>query len=823
MASTKNGIIYPDNYDKVADVPADMKALAESVDGNIERINKNLDKNADELKNLQKDNTGNKTAIETLQNDISLIKQNNSEQDKRIQNNTSKIETINKSIEAINKKNTEQDTNLQKNVKDIEANQNNIKALQVENAEVKAENERLRSDIESISLLGEAEGESIDLDDSSGARFKKFGVGGNHSQETREGYNLLDMRNAKGGTSNGITCEINADGSVKYTGTATSNAINVFFLGAYGENAATLFTLKPGTYYIKDVNLYNKTIGINPTKNKYIWTIEEETNVTAVRAPQADTGKTYNETIYPIVSLSNKAVDYEQYGATPSLDFTSEIKAVGSNINLFDKNNMNIIDGAFINSSTKKIEANVNRKCFYIKIKPNEAYTISRKKVASMFAAATTNEIPTIDSDILDINYNNQEEFTITASSNANYLVCYYKTKASDDESEIVDKIKIEKGIVASSYSEYGKGCVDVVVCNKNKLKLTEISEIPGISVSKNNGKLVLNGTATSTNDGIKIGKFYAKKDKTYILSITNKISGFGVNLNNNKVGINENLINIVKSSTAKVSKAATATDNGKVDVYIAINKDTVFNNFEVEIQIEENTTATSIIEHQEQAITMPVQQEMLKEDYFDFENEKQSNLFEKIVLNGVDKKCTTSKAIGDGSEFQWAFTVAQSLPYVRTVYSNVAKLASDFGTVNGIRISANSTTAYVRSKIEVLNGKEATVENVNELLKTMYDNGNPAIFYIEKASNKELDFTDEQKAVAKKIKETLHTYKNITHIYSTDETSPIMNVEYAKDLNTQNNNLQNQIDEIKQLISTTQTSAMLLDNLQKEVESEVE
>ena len=68
-----------------------------------------------------------------------------------------------------------------------------------------------------------------------------------------------------------------------------------------------------------------------------------------------------------------------------------------------------------------------------------------------------------------------------------------------------------------------------------------------------------------------------------------------------------------------------------------------------------------------------------------------------------------------------------------------------------------------------------------------------------------------------------MHTYKNITHIYSTDETSPIMNVEYAKDLNTQNNNLQNQIDEIKQLISTTQTSAMLLDNLQKEVESEVE
>lgn len=207
MASTKNGIIYPDNYDKVADVPADMKVLAESVDGNIERINKNLDKNADELKNLQKDNTGNKTAIE-----------------------------------AINKKNREQDTNIQKNVKDIEANQNNIKALQVKNAEVKAENERLRSDIESISLVGEAEGESIDLDDSSGARFKKFGVGGNHSQETREGYNLLYP--LKSQTKGGVTFTVNEDGSVTLSGTATENTSINFT----DEAGSSMLAFEAGTY-----------------------------------------------------------------------------------------------------------------------------------------------------------------------------------------------------------------------------------------------------------------------------------------------------------------------------------------------------------------------------------------------------------------------------------------------------------------------------------------------------------------------------------------------------------------------------------------------
>ena len=139
-------------------------------------------------------------------------------------------------------KNAEQDTNIQKNVKDIEANQNNIKALQVENAEVKAENERLRSDIESISLVGEAEGESIDLDDSSGARFKKFGVDGNHSQETREGYNLLYP--LKSQTKGGVTFTVNEDGSVTLSGTATENTSINFT----DEAGSSMLAFEAGTY-----------------------------------------------------------------------------------------------------------------------------------------------------------------------------------------------------------------------------------------------------------------------------------------------------------------------------------------------------------------------------------------------------------------------------------------------------------------------------------------------------------------------------------------------------------------------------------------------
>lgn len=283
MASTKNGIIYPDNYDKVADVPADMKVLAESVDGNIERINKNLDKNADKLKNLQKDNTGNKTAIE--------------------------------------------------------ANQNNIKALQVENAEVKAENERLRSDIGCISLIGQAEGESIDLDDSSGARFRKFGIGGNHKQETREGYNLLDFNVTQDGR---VT--VNKDGTITING--TGGFLIKFKEVEYkkGVTYKAKATLVSGTYTSSDPN----HIGIMTPHEDYEWlannifktyTFLQDKVRSEIWVGEACVFNNATFEIYCYEGTDDK--NFEQYGASPSPDYPSEIKTVKDSVEIKVVNNDN--------------------------------------------------------------------------------------------------------------------------------------------------------------------------------------------------------------------------------------------------------------------------------------------------------------------------------------------------------------------------------------------------------------------------------------------------------------------------------------------------
>ena len=71
MATTKNGIYYPGNYESVADVPADMKKMAESIDNKVEDINTRINgfKNYDDTE-IKQDIATNKTNIQANATDI---------------------------------------------------------------------------------------------------------------------------------------------------------------------------------------------------------------------------------------------------------------------------------------------------------------------------------------------------------------------------------------------------------------------------------------------------------------------------------------------------------------------------------------------------------------------------------------------------------------------------------------------------------------------------------------------------------------------------------------------------------------------------------
>ena len=613
-----------------------------------------VNQNAKELETLQEDNQGNETAIGTLQNDISLIKQNNSEQDKSIQSNTSKIEAINKSIEAINKKNTEQDTNIQKNAKDIETNQNNIKALQVKNAEVKAENERLRSDIESISLVGEAEGESIDLDDSSGARFKKFEIGGNHKQETREGYNILDLSkkpyNEQASSLNGATVT-QKNGILTIDATSATNLVTIKSVWTSYTNSTNI-KMPKGNYYTPLILNINKAEGGESVGQKTGNITLEEDCVCAQWFYNVKKGQKIELPLF--ISNNQNKRTYEQYGVMPSLKFSSEIKTVKDNVN--------------------------------------------------------------------------------------------------------------------------------EVVCNKNILKILGLGERWEYTE-----KGIKNLYA---NPGIKISQLNLKKGQTVeigflLLSKVNNDISF-VNFVNDKTGAIASFANIQNYNVNTVyKKKYTATDDCtiKTVLYGNVNEEI----FEFQLWAEYNQISSTYIKYQEQTITMPVQQEMLQGDYFDFENEKEVHKWNLLSFTGNEAWSLLS---GATSVFLLGNVSGQT--YGGHNFSMCTHFKYDT-RVGGMANLQDETFAmqYEYSALYVKCNKFTTVEEWKAYLKSQYENGTPIKLAYIPANITELSFTDEQKVVAKKIKETLHTYKNITHIYSTDETGPIMNVEYAKDLNTTISNIQ--------------------------------
>ena len=66
MANTKQGIYYQDDYSLVADVPSDMKKMAESVDTELETDRGRLSKNETDITEIKAKNTAQDTNIATL-------------------------------------------------------------------------------------------------------------------------------------------------------------------------------------------------------------------------------------------------------------------------------------------------------------------------------------------------------------------------------------------------------------------------------------------------------------------------------------------------------------------------------------------------------------------------------------------------------------------------------------------------------------------------------------------------------------------------------------------------------------------------------------
>lgn len=724
---------------------------------------------------------------------------------------------VNTNISNINSKNKEQDTNIKQLQGNTETSSNKI-------AELEKELKEAQEDFYQNSIRGQASGEYIHVEDSSNCR-ARIGIGGNSEQKMRSGKNYLNtLAKYKAGekvTVDGITYIFNEDGSITCNGTATADSVLTFSLGLQTINGSSkkIVGMLTGTQVPKKLSILaytsdwsKNTFTLLSNVNKNITTnMQENIDYTIFRIIVYKETTLNNQTIYyQILDTSVNDLTYEQYGASPSPGYPSEIESVGSNVNEFD---IDAVKDGFLNEKTGEIISNNSWKCSdFIEIL-NKTYTFGWESSSDYFQVTVcyydeNKKFISGKSYGLRGTFNN----TFEVVSNAKYMKIAYSVSVRG-EVATREKIKLEKGTVATPYSKFGQGCVKVTKCNKNILKnIATSGALNGVTRTVNEDKSVtINGTSTGWAN-LTVGTIKGDGN-SYTLSGSLSNSEIFLSVNNSQEG------DIAQSKNG--NEITFIPKRGLTyDYIICIPSGKTFNNVLIKPLVRISSDKDNTYEqHEEQSYIMPVQQEILKDDYLDFENEEEVHMWGKYTFIGEEDYQKSQTYSND--EYLCAYIPT---PVINNIKIDGKGLSSHFNRIGDFTTYQNEecvrTSGQLQIRVLVSRLTENSVEGLKAYLKSQYDAGTPVVVYYQLATPTRLKFTNEQKAVAKELNNA-RTYKNVTNI--TTDSKAILSLDYVKDQETQNQKMQNEIDEIKQLLSTTQTSAMLLDNLQKEVESEVE
>lgn len=635
------------------------------------------------------------------------------------------------------------------------AQDNKILQLQIEKAELEKELKEVQEDFYQNSIRGQASGEYIHVEDSSNCRCR-IGISGNREQETRSGKNLLELMEGTY-SNNGITAVVK-DGIITLNGTATAISfvgINLlksieltndktYHLSAFNEKTAG-----DGTNYCSlRINQDNIQVLFNTANVNGSITTNLKISYITIRTAQ---GITYNNfVVKPQLELGAGTKEWEQGGASPSSDYPSKIKTVGSNVNLFDKSTTT--DGKYIGSNGSIQINNTAMYSDYIEIEVNEDYYISGRTIwGSMML------------------YNENKTFLekiSTAQPNGTFYVTNSSCKYIRVNASIVDKdtLKIEKGTVVTPYSSYGLGSVKVTKCNKNISKLLGKDSYwqytsRGIkNMGRNNGTRILE-LELKKGQKVTIGlKLFSKPIKSTTFTIY--LNG---ETNSQFLNINEYALNQI------YKKEYTVTEDSLIEIRNWGNENSETYEFQLWAEIG---SLTDYIQHEEQSYIMPVQSEMLEGDYFDFDNEEEVHVWGNVIVNETE---TINK--NSNSEF---FSITKSMSQFDTSATGIEQSISNYGTGTTLALgSGNTNNKYSFNASTIYLDCYNSNINTVEKLKVQLTKNNMKI-YAKLATPTRLPFTDEQKAVAKELNNA-RTYKNVTNI--TTDSIAILDLDYAKDL----------------------------------------
>ena len=787
---------------------------------NIENLQEDNVQNKADISTLKLDNESNKTNISTLQENVSNLDTN--KVDKVEGKGLSSNDFTNEYKQKLDNLENYNDTEIKEEIESLKSdnttNKSNIENLQENDA---TQNE-LISKLKSALINVETEqAKSLHIEDASTVS-AQLSVEGNAEQETREGYNLLDIN--KGVISN--DCTMTQISKSEYKITVNNNAdwaridipISLLSTKTYRASIYTKVSnanarIEIGTY--KDNTQYGSKLSNNSTdyKKQIIDNVETNINRFVIWLNPDSVSEEFEVYIKELMLYEgSEEKEYEPYGAMPSPKFPSAIKCLGSNKNLFDKNNVNITNLNAINQENGTFEIATNQKHIYIECKALTSYSITKSILAdTTLGIYETGEIPAVN-----VNYHqlylksvSTGIATVKTGENAKYLDIRLNTNALTEEElqEILDTLKIEEGTMATSYSPYGQGSTEIKKINKNLLDDTAYKNIT-----------IASQDDISVIDYQEFDNF--KKNKTYIARIwftdgtyidDNNIMLYAYNANKTSINTIPNTVSKVYDNADEIKYVKLQINSSGFEKY----KNKTIRG----IQIEESSVVTDYVEHQQENYTLPIQQEMLPGDCWTKEEDgwKEVHIWSKIrFLNQNFKKSTKTEVS--------RYFVSNIVDIVEDRY-NVVVLSEHFLGITSVQNDNNELgiSNYNDNGFLINIDKADTNFDTLKKFETFLQN-NEVYAYYKTTTPTKLTCTEEQSAILDKLNE-LDMLNGTNNIITTEDIA-LLKLNYVADTKTYVDNqiadMQNQLNTINELLSTTATSSILLDNLQTDLEGEV-
>ena len=381
------------------------------------------------------------------------------------------------------------------------------------------------------------------------------------------------------------------------------------------------------------------------------------------------------------------------------------------------------------------------------------------------------------------------------------------------------------------------EGNVDITVCNKNRLKLYKYNSsitVNGVTITINqDGTIKLNGTATAQSyieviedlkNGIALSntkQFELDTSKKYMFSIKKKSGTF--TSSNFLFALQptlEGTTNIVIYLTGQLNKLITNSD-GIYRGWLSFASGSIFNNFILAPQIEEGETETDYILNEQQTITFPLSegQKLYDKDYLASDGIHHKR--KQIVLDGTENWNTLEEQNTENTIYITTANFDNEMSKTEdSILCNIATRGIVWDTDEGDKVVNQKVYSALRFRMW-----KKDFEDINAwktYLAGQKQAGTPVIVECELEEEEIEPYTEEQQEAYNQL-QNAKTYKTVTNVF-TDNAE--IEMEYIADTKTyvdnEINSIKEQLNTVNELLSTTKTSAMLLDNMQSDLESEV-